>query len=72
QAYDRFVDAFEKAMNRFSINPANRAVGICFIVALQGIAIQALLRDGVMDIEELVTGFITLTTNDFSIRTVAS
>ncbi|MBF0258742.1 MAG: TetR/AcrR family transcriptional regulator [Desulfamplus sp.] len=66
QAYDRFVDAFEKAMNRFSRNPANRAVGICFIVALQGIAIQALLRDGVMDIEELVTGFITLTTNDFS------
>jgi len=65
QAYDRFVDAFEKAMNQFSKNPANRAAGICFIVSLQGIAIQALLRDGVMDIEELVTGFIALTTNDF-------
>ena len=66
QAYDRFVNAFEKAMNRFSDNTANRAAGLCFIAALQGIAIQALLRDGQMDIEEMVRGFIALTTNDFS------
>lgn len=61
-AYDRFVDSFEHALNRFSHNPANRAAGICFIAALQGVAIQALLRGGDVRIEELAQGFITLTT----------
>ncbi|MBF0242015.1 MAG: TetR/AcrR family transcriptional regulator [Desulfamplus sp.] len=67
EAYDRFVDAFERAMNRFSYKDSNRAAGLCFIAALQGIAIQALLRDD-MDIEEMIRGFIALTTNDFSNR----
>ena len=62
-AYDRFVDAFEHALNQFSANPANRAAGICFIAALQGVAIQALLR-GNVKIEELVNGFIALTTGE--------
>ncbi len=62
-AYDRFVDAFEHALNQFSANPANRAAGICFIAALQGVAIQALLR-GNVKIEELINGFIALTTGE--------
>jgi len=64
-AYDRFVDAFERALNQFSDNPANRAAGICFIASLQGIAIQALLRGGEVQIETLVDGFIALTTGEF-------
>ncbi len=55
--YDRFVDAFEAAMNRFSPAQTNRAKAICFISGLQGVALQALLRDGEMTIEELLSGF---------------
>ncbi|MBF0201646.1 MAG: TetR/AcrR family transcriptional regulator [Desulfamplus sp.] len=63
-AYDRFVDAFERAMNRFSKNPAHRGAGICFIAALQGVAIQALLRGDEISIEELVNGFTALANGD--------
>lgn len=59
--YDRFVDAFESALNRFSQKSTNRAEAICFIAGLQGVALQALLRDGEMDVEELLAGFISLT-----------
>lgn len=59
--YDRFVDAFETALDRFSEKETNRAEAICFIAGLQGVALQALLRDGEMDIEELLAGFIALT-----------
>ncbi|SLM32437.1 hypothetical protein MTBBW1_720014 [Desulfamplus magnetovallimortis] len=64
-AYDRFVDAFENALDGFSSNTPNRAAGVCFIAALQGVAIQALLRGGEVKIEELVDGFISLTTGKF-------
>ncbi|MEH0018560.1 MAG: TetR/AcrR family transcriptional regulator [Desulfobacter sp.] len=55
--YDRFVDAFEAALNRFAPHKTNRARAICFISGLQGVALQALLRDGEMTIEELLAGF---------------
>ena len=55
--YDRFVDAFEAAMNRYAPAETNRARAICFISGLQGVALQALLRDGEMTIEELLAGF---------------
>lgn len=58
--YDRFVDAFEAALNRFSLKKINRAVAIGFIAGLQGVAVQALLREGEMTIEELVQGFLCM------------
>ena len=58
--YDRFVDAFEAALNRFSQEKTNRAVAIGFIAGLQGVAVQALLREGEMTIEELVQGFLCM------------
>ncbi len=65
-AYDRFVDAFEKALKPFSDYPGGRAAGICFIAALQGSAIQALLRGGAIRIEELADGLIAMTTGEFN------
>ena len=59
-AYDKFVDAFEDTLNRISPKKTNRAAAICFISGLQGVALQALVRDGEMDIEDLVAGFISL------------
>ena len=59
-AYDIFVDAFEKALNRIEPKKTNRAAAVCFIAGLQGVALQALVRDGEMDIEELVAGFMDL------------
>ncbi len=59
-AYDIFVDAFEKALNRIKAKKTNRAAAVCFIAGLQGVALQALVRDGEMDIEELVAGFMDL------------
>ncbi len=59
-AYDIFVDAFEKAQNRIEPKKTNRAAAECFIAGLQGVALQALVRDGEMDIEELVAGFMDL------------
>ena len=55
--YDRFVDAFEGALDKLSPHKTNRARAICFISGLQGVALQALLRDGEMSIEELLAGF---------------
>jgi AcrR family transcriptional regulator len=59
-AYDVFVDAFEKTLDKIEPKKTNRAVAICFISGLQGIALQALVRDGEMDIEDLVAGFLCL------------
>jgi AcrR family transcriptional regulator len=59
-AYDRFVDAFEAAMNRIDPRPSNRAAAICFISALQGMALQALVRDGQIEVDDLVKGFLSL------------
>ena len=59
-AYDKFVDAFESALNRVSQNKTNRAAAVCFISGLQGVALQALVRDDEMDIDDLVAGFISL------------
>jgi AcrR family transcriptional regulator len=60
-AYDKFVDSFEKALDKISRKKTNRAAAICFISALQGVALQALVRDGEMDIDDLVQGFMSLT-----------
>ena len=59
-AYDRFVDAFEAALDRICPKPANRAAAICFISALQGLALQALVRDGEIEVDDLVKGFLSL------------
>lgn len=60
--YDKFVDAFENALNRISRNKTNRSKAICFISALQGAALQALVREEEMTIDDLVAGFINLVT----------
>lgn len=60
-AYDKFVDAFEKALDKLSKKKTNRALAICFISGLQGVALQALVRDREMGIDDLVQGFISLT-----------
>jgi AcrR family transcriptional regulator len=59
-AYDRFVMAFEKALDRISKKKTNRAAAICFIAGLQSVALHSLVRDEEMDIEDLVEGFISL------------
>ncbi|MCP4722858.1 MAG: TetR/AcrR family transcriptional regulator [Desulfobacteraceae bacterium] len=63
-AYDKFVDAFEKALDDISKKKTNRAAAVCFIAALQGVALQALVRDEEMDIDDLVKGFISLIAED--------
>ncbi len=63
-AYDRFVDAFEAALDRISPKPTNRAAAICFISALQGLALQALVRDGQIEVDDLVNGFLSLVTHN--------
>lgn len=63
-AYDKFVDAFEDALNRIFQKETNRASAVCFISGLQGVALQALVRDGEMDIDALVAGFISLVTGN--------
>ena len=63
-AYDRFVDAFESALDRIDPRPSNRAAAICFISALQGMALQALVRDGQIEVNDLVQGFLSLVTPD--------
>ena len=59
-AYDIFVDAFEKTLDRIEPQKTNRATAVCFISGLQGVALQALVRDGEMEIDDLVAGFISL------------
>lgn len=59
-AYDKFVDAFELALDRIAKKKTNRAMAICFIAGLQGVALQALIRDEEMTIEDLVQGFVSL------------
>ncbi len=61
-AYDKFVDAFEDALNRISPGKSNRAAAVCFISGLQGVALQALVRDTEMDINDLSAGFKSLVT----------
>lgn len=63
-AYDIFVDAFEKALDKIEPKKTNRAAAVCFISSLQGVALQALVRDGEMDIDDLVAGFICLVTDN--------
>ena len=64
EAYDKFVDAFEKALDRISKQKTNRAAAVCFIAGLQGVALQALVRDEEMSIDDLVQGFISLIAKD--------
>ncbi|MCP3940203.1 MAG: TetR/AcrR family transcriptional regulator [Desulfobacteraceae bacterium] len=63
-AYDKFVDAFEKALDLISKKQTNRAAAVCFIAGLQGVALQALVRDKEMDIDDLVNGFISMVTQN--------
>ena len=63
-AYDKFADALENALNQISKNKTNRAAAICFISGLQGVALQALIRDDEMDIDTLVAGFVSLVTGN--------
>ena len=63
-AYDIFVDAFERTLDRIESKKTNRAAAICFISGLQGVALQALVRDGEMEIDDLVAGFLCLVTDN--------
>ena len=58
--HDIFVNALEDALNRISPRPTHRAAAVCFISGLQGVALQAIIRQGEMDIDELVAGFVRL------------
>jgi hypothetical protein len=56
------VDAFEDSLDRICLKKSNRAAAVCFISGLQGVALQALVRNDEMDINDLVDGFISLVT----------
>ena len=62
--YDKFVNACEDALNRISEKKTNRATAVCIVSGLQGVALQALVREGEMDIDELVAGFMNLVTGN--------
>lgn len=57
-AYDGFVDAFEAAFRGRTRFAQPRAAGIAFIGAVQGIAIQGLLREGGATIDSLADAFL--------------
>ncbi len=57
-AYDRFVNAFESAIDHLPATVHKRGAAISFISGIQGLAIQALLRKNEMTFDDLVQGFI--------------
>jgi AcrR family transcriptional regulator len=57
-AYDRFVDAFEAAIDHLPATVHKREAAISFISGIQGLAIQALLRKQEIPFDDLVKGFI--------------
>lgn len=60
EAYEEFVGPFEAVMARRPGVADPRAAAIAFIGAVQGIAIQGLLRDGDPPLEALADAFVAL------------
>lgn len=58
--YDVFVESFARILqnNDGITNP--RAAAITFLSAAQGIAVQALLREGEVTVDELAEGFVSM------------
>lgn len=56
--YDTFVLPFEQVLARHPRISCPRAAAVSFIGAVQGIAIQGLLREGNPSIDELARGFL--------------
>ncbi|MHB8766184.1 MAG: TetR/AcrR family transcriptional regulator [Deferrisomatales bacterium] len=59
-AYAGFVEAFEVALSHHPRVKNPRAAAIAFVGAMQGGAIQGLLREGEVEIEDLAEGFLGL------------
>ncbi len=60
EAYEGFVGAFEAALAHHPRVRNPRAAAIAFVGAVQGGAIQGLLREGEVDIADLAEGFLSL------------
>ncbi len=60
QAYDDFVRTFAKVLENHPKVRNPRAAAIAFVGAVQGIAIQGLLRENEHSIDELANAFLTL------------
>lgn len=60
KAYDRFVDSFAACIKHHPNVSNPRATAIAFIAAMQGIGVQALLRNGQDSIDALVEGFLSM------------
>ncbi len=60
EIYDVFADSFARILqdNETITNP--RAAAITFLSAAQGIAVQALLREGELTVDELADGFMSM------------
>ncbi len=60
EIYDVFADSFARILqdNVSITNP--RAAAITFLSAAQGIAVQALLREGELTVDELADGFMSM------------
>lgn len=60
EVYELFVESFAKALSNHPRVTHPRAAAIAFVGAVQGIAIQGLLREGEETIDELAGAFLTL------------
>ncbi|GAB4271288.1 MAG: hypothetical protein Kow0092_25950 [Deferrisomatales bacterium] len=60
KAYNRFVEAFTRSIEGHSKVRNPRATAISFIAAVQGMGVQALLREGQESLDELVDGFLNI------------
>lgn len=60
KAYDSFVDPFARLLEKGPAVKAPREAAIAFIGAVQGVAIQALLREGTPPLENLAAAFLTM------------
>lgn len=58
--YDHFLLPFEAVLAHHPRVPDPRAAAVSFIGAVQGIAIQGLLREGHPSIDELAAGFLSM------------
>jgi AcrR family transcriptional regulator len=60
QVYEVFVEPFARKLKDHENVTDPRAASIAFVGAVQGIAVQGLLRDGEQTIDELAGGFLSM------------
>lgn len=58
--YDVFVESFARILQTNNVITNPRAAAIAFLSAAQGIAVQALLREGELTVDELADGFVSM------------